>query len=493
MCDRSDTPGVSASRSRSSRAFLLALTGGLLLALATPAAAAPRPKSSEGSPVQSWVTTADARKLLAPVAGLSFGPDSPSAPNRVVVDDSVRGQVFRGAGAAMTESSAVVLSGLPATAREQVMRRLFSPSEGIGLSLVRQPLGATDFSLGSWSYDDVADGDSDPQLLAFSTARDAAYVQPLVRSAAALQPSLSVVATAWSAPAWMKTGGSLHGGSLRPEHTGTYARYLARAVAEQRAAGVPVRALTLANEPQHDTPGYPSMALTSDQSLAIAAELPSALQEHGVDELTVLGYDHNWDDTSYPSRLLADPTGSAVLGGVAFHCYAGQPEAQQVVASAFPQHEVWMTECSGGDWATDFGDNLAWNAHHLIIGNLRSSGSSLLLWNLALDPSNGPTNGGCTTCRGVVTADPATGSVRYNVEYYVLGQVSKAVRPGAVRIASTSFGTGRVESVAFRNPDGTTAVVLHNNAGSKQTATVVQAGQAVSVTLPAGSVQTLLW
>jgi glucosylceramidase len=289
----------------------------------------------------------------------------------------------------------------------------------------------------------------------------------------------------------MKTGRTLHGGTLESEHTRTYARYLARAVAEQRAAGVPVRALTLANEPQHDTPAYPSMLLSSDQSLAVAVELPEALQSYGVDDLTVLGHDHNWDDTAYPSRLLADPTGSAVLGGVAFHCYAGRPEAQQVVATAFPQHEVWMTECSGDEWATD-GDNLAWNAHSLIIGNLRSSGSSLLLW-LALDPRNGPTNGGCSTCRGVVTADPATGAVSYNVEYYVLGQVTKAARPGAVRIGSTSFGAGRVESVAFRNPDGTTAVVLHNNAGTKQTATVVLAGRALSVTLPAGSVQTLLW
>jgi glucosylceramidase len=186
---------VPALRSRSSRACLLALAGCLLLALAAPAGAAARPKAPATSAVQSWVTTADGRKLLAPVAGLSFGADSPSAPNRVVVDDQVRGQVFRGAGAAMTESSAVVLAGLPAAAREQVMRRLFSPTEGIGLSLLRQPLGATDFSLGSWMYDDVADGDSDPQLLGFSTARDAAHVQPLIRSAATLQPSLSVVAT----------------------------------------------------------------------------------------------------------------------------------------------------------------------------------------------------------------------------------------------------------------------------------------------------------
>jgi glucosylceramidase len=469
----------------------LLLATAALVGLAPAATAAP--KAPAASTVRSWLTTADARSLLAPVGGLSFGADRASAPNRVVVDERVRGQVFHGAGAALTESSAVVLSRLPAAARDAVVRRLFDPVEGIGLSMARLPLGATDFSVGSWTYDDVPAGDVDPDLRRFTTSRDDGWTRPLLRQAAALQPALTVLATPWTAPAWMKTGGTLHGGSLRPEHVTTYARYLARSVAEHRAAGIPVGALTLANEPGHDTPWYPSMALTAEQSLSVAAQLPAALQEQGVQDLTVLGHDHNWDDTAYPSQLLRDPVGSTVFGGTAFHCYAGEPGAQQVVADAFPTHEVWMTECSGGGWATDFGSNLAWNAHNLVIGNLRASGSSLLLWNLALDPSAGPTNGGCSDCRGVVTVDPVTGAVRYSVEYYVLGQLTKAVVPGAVRLGSTSYGAGRVESVAFRNPDGTTAVVLHNNAGSKQTATVVHAGRALPVTLAAGAVQTLLW
>ena len=40
------------------------------------------------------------------------------------------------------------------------------------------------------------------------------------------------------------------------------------------------------------------------------------------------------------------------------------------------------------------------------------------------------------------------------------------MRPGAVRIASTSFGTtgwnGQIMDAAFRNPDGSTALVVHN-------------------------------
>jgi glucosylceramidase len=480
-------------RRRLSTVLALTLVSASWAAAAGPAAAAPRAASAPSSTVQGWLTTADQRSLLAPVSGLAFGRDKPSTAVRVVLDETTRGQVFLGAGAALTESSAALLSQLPAGARDDAMTRLFARDRGIGLSMLRLPLGATDFSLGSWTYDDLPPGQADPDLLRFSTARDRAQAQPLVRQAAAHQPALSVVATAWTAPAWMKTSDSLHGGTLRPDHVGTYARYLARAVADQRAAGVPVTALTLGNEPQHGTTSYPSMTLSPAQSLALARELPGALAEHGVRDLAVLGYDHNWDDTDYPLALLRDPVGAQVLAGVAFHCYAGTPSAQQVVADAAPGKQVWMTECSGGRWSSDFGSNLAWNAHHLIVGNLRSSGATLLLWNLALDPSGGPTNGGCSNCRGVLTIDPSRGTVTPEVEYYVLGQVTKAVRPGAVRIGSTSHGVGRVESVAFRNRDGSTAVVLHNNGSSTQAVAVVHAGRALPVTLPAGSVQTLLW
>ena len=64
----------------------------------------------------------------------------------------------------------------------------------------------------------------------------------------------------------------------------------------------------------------------------------------------------------------------------------------------------------------------------------------MITWNLALDPQNGPHNGGCDTCMGVVTIDPATGEAKREGDYYVLGQVTKFVKPGAVRIGSTVDG-----------------------------------------------------
>ncbi len=93
----------------------------------------------------------------------------------------------------------------------------------------------------------------------------------------------------------------------------------------------------------------------------------------------------------------------------------------------------------------------------------------------------------------MVTVDTETGEVGYNVEYYVLGHASKFVVPGAVRIGSTTFGPGSVESVAFQNPDGTRALVVLNAADAASTFAVRCSGRSFRYTLPAGAVATFCW
>ena len=76
----------------------------------------------------------------------------------------------------------------------------------------------------------------------------------------------------------------------------------------------------------------------------------------------------------------------------------------------------------------------------------------------------------------------------------MLGQASKFVKPGAVRIDSNTFGPGNVEDVAFRNPDGSTAlVVLNADATNSRTFSVSAHGRSFSYTLPAKAVATFTW
>ena len=124
-----------------------------------------------------------------------------------------------------------------------------------------------------------------------------------------------------------------------------------------------------------------------------------------------------------------------------------------------------MTESSGGTWQK--GNVFVEEAAELIAVT-RNWAKSYVLWALATDQNHGPFVGGCDTFRGLVTIDltnPEKATVKPELDYYVLGQASKFLLPGAVRIASDEPAGTHLKDVAFRNPNGT--VVLYTlNAGT---------------------------
>ncbi len=464
-----------------------------------------------------WVTTPDGTQRLAPATGATFRPGG-SDQLTITVDPSRRYQTMRGFGASITDSSAVVLYRLPPHTRDAVMADLFDPRKGDSLNVLRQPMGASDFVAGDfYTYDDVPAGQTDYAMKHFSIAHDRKQILPLLRQALRLNRDLTVVATPWSPPAWMKTNGSLIGGRLidDPEIYRAYARYFVKFVQAYREAGVPVHAVTLQNEPQNRNPsGYPGADMPAWQQVKLAAVVGAAFDAARLDTL-ILGYDHNWSEhpndiattppgedpeTDYPYRLLRSPQ-KKWFDGIAYHCYAGEPADQTKLHHAFPDTELWFTECSGSHGPTDppaqvFSDTLKWHSRNLVLGVTRNWGSTVVNWNLALDPSGGPHNGGCDTCTGVVTVGPGH-TVTRNAEYYTLGHLARFVRPGAHRIASTSFGTtgwnGQVMDVAFRNPDGSTVLVVHNENDDPRSFAVAQGGQSFDYTLPGGSLATFVW
>ncbi|MDQ1716746.1 MAG: glucosylceramidase [Pseudonocardiales bacterium] len=452
--------------------------------------------TATAGPAVSWVvTTGDRRQLLSAQTPTTFGPDLSSyySWSRIDINDAVRYQTVQGVGAAMTESSAVLLGGLPAPQKTQVLNRLFNRATGAGLSVIRTPLGASDFARSDYTFDDMPWGQTDPSLAKFSISRDEAQLLPLVAAARGINAGLTVLATPWTAPAWMKTNVNTHNGQLAPAFEDAYARYLVKAITADRAAGAPVSTVAVTNEPESPRGYSPSMTMTATQQAEfVGAHLRPALNAAGLSGVGILGYEGNWDDSAYPISEVTGPY-AASFAGTAVHCYAGDETAQAAIAAAAPSKQVWMSECSGGTWSADFAQNLRWNAHHLLIGAFRNASRAVMFFNLALDPTGGPTNGGCTNCRGVLTIDPVTHAVTYNVEYYLLAHIGRFVAPGAVRIQSTYSNPTGVQSVAFRNPDGTHALVLYNEGGSAQPVTVRWQGQAARVQLPSGAIATLHW
>jgi glucosylceramidase len=191
--------------------------------------------------------------------------------------------------------------------------------------------------------------------------------------------------------------------------------------------------------------------------------------------------------------VLKDPKAGALAAGTAWHHYGGDPAVMTKNHEEFPQKDQWVTESSGGVWQK--GNVLAQEAAELI-AVARNWAKSYVLWALATDQNHGPFVGGCETCRGLVTIDlsnPGKATVKPEVDYYVLGQASKFLEPGAVRIASDEPSGTSLKDVAFRNPNG--EVVLYSlNAGStSQDFRIGFHGKTVTTTLPAGTVATFVW
>ncbi len=444
-----------------------------------------------------WVTTADETRLLAPEE-VEFRPDDQTddqaepGQTTIDVDDTVRFQTIRGFGAALSDSSAwLIANRLSADQRDALMRILFDPQSGIGISVLRHVAGASDFSLSLYSFDEVPPGETDELLEQFSIDHDREYIIPLLQQALALNPPLSIIGTSWSAPGWMKTSDSLIGGELRRESYRAFADYLVRYVQSFAAEGVPLAAITPVNEPLFVPAGYAGMYMDPDSQIEfVKTYLGPAFAAAGL-STQILIFDHNWDRVDYPIHVLNDAGAREFVSGTAFHCYNGSVAEQSLLHELHPDKTLLVSECSGLV-GSSFAQDLRWVMRNLFIGAVRNWATDILLWNLALDENAGPRSGGCMNCRGVVTIDQATGEVKLNLEFYMLAHATFAARPGAIRVSSPSTA-GRIETVAFLNPDGAKGLLALNDGVFDETFKVRWAGLSFSYTLPPGAVATFRW
>jgi O-glycosyl hydrolase len=446
---------------------------------------------AHGPQVRSWVTDLASGQQLAAQAPQQWQSGPAPAGTTVVVDPTRRYQTMTGFGASMTDSAAYVLSNLPAATRDKTMADLFSPTRGIGISMLRNPMGASDFAVnGSYSYDDQPAGATDPTLADFSIAHDKAYILPMLRQAERDNPQLTMMGTPWSPPGWMKTSGSMVTGSFLPQYYAAYAQYFVKYLKGYAAAGVPVRYVSAQNEPLYEPSTYPGMSFpASTEATFIGNYLGPALRHAGL-TTQILGYDHNWDVTAYPEQMYAGPVTAAYVPGTAWHCYSGNVAAQSVSHNNYPHAQAFETECSGGTWQGTDAQAFA-ATMGLLIGSPRNWAQSVILWNLALDDNRGPQNNGCNTCRGVVTVH-ADGTVTKELDYYALGQVTRFVHPGAMRIASSQPAAG-ITDVAYTNPDGTEALVTYNPTASDVQFSIQVGNRHLTTTLAAGAAATYTW
>ncbi len=423
----------------------------------------------EKTGVHVWVTNGAQTKLLKEenVIPVTSATDA-TASYRIAPDTSDPLQEMDGFGAALTGSSAYLIhQKLNDSQRENLLNELFSREKGIGISYLRITMGASDFSLSDFTYNDLAAGQTDPELKNFSIEKDQDDLIPVLKLIKVIQPEIKIMATPWSPPAWMKTNGRLAGGKLKPEWYETYARYFVRYIRAYEKEGIAIDAISVQNEPLHEA-AYPSLRMEPEEQLDFIKNHLGPLFEKENISAQILLYDHNWDRPDYPVTILDDPQVRKYVAGSAFHAYGGDVSAMTKVHDAYPDKGLYFTEISGGEWAKDFRDNMVWNMKNIFIGTTRNWSKNALLWNLALDEQFGPVNNGCKDCRGVVTIRQ-NGTIDRNVEYYVTGHMARFVQPGARRLFTDALPVeSGLEQVAFVNPDGSLILVVLNGSAASQ-------------------------
>jgi len=464
--------------------------------------------------VSVYQTTPDLLEALSERSSLHFS--AKAAPGEtaplITVDDAQRFQEIDGFGASLTDSAAWLFAEkLPQAQADAAFKTLFSRKDGIGLSILRQPIGSSDLAVTFYSFDDLCQqgakacttpaGQADPNLERFSLAHDQEYILPLLKKAIALNPSMHVMVTPWSPPGWMKSSGTMLGSDgetkkqshLLPEFYPAFANYLVKTIQGYQAAGVPIWALSVENEPLYAPPTYAGMQMLANEQAAFFGEAlgPALAAAHLTPK--VMAYDHNWDRPDYPETVLQDAKAGALAAGTAWHHYGGDPSVMTKNHEEFPLKDQWVTESSGGTWQK--GNIFAEEAAELI-AVIRNWSKGYVLWALATDQNHGPVVGGCDTCRGLVTIDLSNAEkpvVKPELDYYVLGQASKFLQPGAVRIASDEPAGTKLKDVAFRNTNGTVVLYALNAGKDSENFRIGFRGKMVATTLPAGAVATFVW
>ena len=448
------------------------------------------PAQDKGN-AELWLTTADRSSLLAHEPGsLRFRRGDEKA-SVIQVDDKQTYQSMDGFGFALTGGSAQLMMRMDAPNRSALLKELFGRGmDEIGVSYLRVSIGSSDMNDHVFTYDDLPQGETDPNLSKFNLGPDRDDVIPVLKEILAINPGIKILGSPWTAPSWMKTNDNPKDGNLKPDYFATYAQYFVKYISAMKAEGITINAITVQNEPLNGK-NTPSMVMqAADEDRFIREDLGPAFRSAGLNTKIIL-YDHNCDVPEYPLTTLNDAAAAVFVDGSGFHLYGGKIDAMSQVRDAHPDKNLYFTEQMVVDSREDRKLHIASALSRVLVGATRNWSRNVLLWNLAADPQFGPhtDNGGCPVCEGAITLDG--NQVTRNIAYYTIAHASKFVPPGSVRIGSNTLES--LPNVAFKTPANKIVLIAANPGDLDQTFDISFRGRRITSTLKSGSVGTFVW
>ncbi len=463
----------------------------------------PQPKPTPTGEVSVLATTIYRTKDLTKDA-VNFSTKDNLAPTNITIDPTKRYQEIDGFGAAITGSTCYNLLKMTAADRAAFLKETFSP-ENYGFSYVRISIGCSDFSLSEYTCCDTK-GIENFAL----TDEETDLIIPILKEILAINPSLKIMGTPWTAPKWMKVNNlndlqpidTWTNGQLNPAYYQDYALYFVKWLQAFQAAGINIYSITPQNEPLNRANSASMYMTWEEERDFIRTALGPQLRANGFNtKIYVFDHNYNYDDVAsqmnYPTHIYADAEASQYIAGAAYHNYGGSKEELLNIHEAALGKELVFTETSIGTWNSgrDLTKRLIEDMREVTLGTVNNWCRGAIVWNLMLDNDRGPNRqGGCQTCYGAVDINNSDfKTITRNSHYYIIAHMGAVVRPGAVRIGTSGYTDSNMTYSAFENTDGTYAFVVANNNEKSKQITVTIGEKHFAYSLPGKSVVSFGW
>ena len=384
----------------------------------------------------------------------------------IIIYPEITYQKIIGFGAAFTESAGYCFSKLPQNRQNQFIADYFSP-EGNNYTLCRTHIGSCDFCLDTYSYS------NDESLADFSIDRDKKYILPLMKKAFEINEKITLVASPWSPPAFMKSNGKLkHGGKLLDKYKSRWADYLVKYLKAYQAEGIYIDYMTIQNEPKAVQFWESCQYTATEEQELIKKYIAPAFKKNNI-PTKLLIWDHNKERVVYrATEIFKDSEVKDMVAGIGYHYYSGDYfENIKIFKEIYNDKLAIHTEgCTGYEklWFRKRKRRVP-NAEiyaHDIIGDLNNGANGYIDWNMLLDANGGPTHVH-NSCNSPIMLGKKGNDYIKNLSYYYIGHFSRFIKLGARRVAFSKFNDS-LEVTSFKNLDNSIVVVVLNRGKHRQ-------------------------
>jgi glucosylceramidase len=456
--------------------------------------------SSDKKTVQIYTTANGTDLKLTKTDNLSFSEFKQplETESSVYINPEKQFQTFIGIGAALTDASAETYYKLSAENQKKFMEAYFDVEKGIGYSLARTIIHSCDFSSESYTY--IEEGDA--ALKSFNIDHDRKFRIPFTKKAIeAAGGNLTIYASPWSPPAFMKTNNNmLRGGKLKPEFYQSWANYFVKFINSYEKEGIPIWGLSIQNEPMAVQVWESCIYTAEEERDFLKNNLGPTLEKQGLGDKKIIVWDHNRDLLFERANvILSDPDANKYVWGTGFHWYEdwkdGKPMFQNVakVNEAFPDKSLIFTEGCNERYDLNRIDDpkLPERYGRAMINDFNNGTVAWTDWNILLNEIGGPNHVG-NLCFSPVHGNTKTDELTFTNSYYYIGHFSKFIRPGAKRI-STGTTSNNLISTGFLNTDGTIVTVVLNDSDIEISYMITLNNKTTQTKIPAHAIQTLIY